>query len=211
MDSKSHIVECLEYSLRSVGIAVRPGEDVSRVIGLGLTEALTALLPGADKTIIETACQAFRDKFLSAEKSSSPLFADVESTLTELRQAGYYLAIATGKSRAGLDKVLEESGLGDLFSVSRCADETLSKPHPQMLEEILTDMDTLPQQAIMIGDTEFDLQMAANLRVDSLGVSYGVHAATHLQKFNPLAIVDSVKEIGTWIKSDFNQRENNER
>ncbi|HBS27283.1 MAG TPA: HAD family hydrolase [Gammaproteobacteria bacterium] len=199
MDSKRHIVSCLEYSLQAVNLPAQPNDDLSRVIGLGLTEAITALLPNSDDQTIVAACQAFREKFLAADKSSSQLFPHVETTLTELRQSGYYLAVATGKSRAGLDKVLNESGLIDLFSVTRCADETRSKPHPQMLEEILTDMDTSPQRAIMIGDTEFDLQMATNLRVDSLGVSYGVHAATHLEKFNPLAIVDSVKEIGNWI------------
>ncbi len=199
MDSQGHIVDCLGQALRAVGQP--PGSPAERasVIGLGLFEALAALLPDADKATIDAACDAYREAFLSPAPSPSRLFDHVETTLAGLRDAGHYLAIATGKSRRGLEKVLQDTGLGDLFAVTRCADETASKPQPQMIEEILTDMDTEPDQAIMVGDTEFDLQMAANAGIASLGVSYGVHPVERLQRADPLAIVDSVREIGDWF------------
>ncbi len=199
MDSQSHIVACLDKALRAVDVEPGPPSELSRVIGLGLFEALRELLPGADSATVEAACEAFRDEFLSPAPSPSRLFPDVETTLRGLRDAGYHLAVATGKSRRGLDKVLAESGLDELFAVSRCADETASKPHPQMLEEILTDLDTDARRAIMVGDTTFDLQMAANAGMPALGVSYGVHPAEELRRRQPLAILNSVREIGNWF------------
>ena len=199
MDSQGHIVHCLGQALQAVGKPPVPAAERASVIGLGLFEALAALLPDADEQTIEAACDAFRKTFLSPGKTPSSLFEHVEPMLTGLHATGYHLAIATGKSRRGLNKVLEDTGLGELFAVTRCADETRSKPDPQMIEEILTDLDTAPDRAIMIGDTEFDLQMATNAGLASLGVSYGVHPVERLQRAKPLAIVDSAQEIGDWF------------
>ena len=199
MDSQGHIVACLDKALRAVDVEPGPPAELARVIGLGLFEALASLLPGADNATVHTACEAFREEFLSAKPGASTLFPDVETTLRGLREMGFHLAVATGKSRRGLDKNLAETGLDELFAVTRCADETASKPHPQMLEEILVDLDTDPRRAIMIGDTAFDLQMAANAGMSALGVSYGVHPVEELRQHQPLAIMDSVREIGEWF------------
>ncbi len=199
MDSESHIVDCLRVAMRAVGNPEEDAATLRQVIGLGLPEAIARLLPEADDKDRLRAEQAFRTEFLSPKPSPSRLFDGARELLHELREQGYWLAVATGKSRRGLDKVLRETGLEPLFAVTRCADETFSKPHPQMLDEILTDMDTAAHKALMVGDTEFDLQMAAAIGMPSLGVSFGVHPVERLETHAPLDIVDSLPALGQWL------------
>ncbi len=199
MDSELHIVSCLEVAMQAVGVVPRPAEELKQVIGLGLDEALAALMPEQALVTQQQAKEAFRNHFLAPKPLPSALFPGAKETLSELRNLGYLLAIATGKSRRGLDKALRETGLDEYFVSTRCADETFSKPHPLMLEEILTDLDTPPSRAVMIGDTEFDLRMAANAGMPALGVSYGVHAVERLRPQAPLAIFDELAEIPPWL------------
>ncbi len=201
MDSEAHIVACMEYAIREHGIEPDPPHQLKRVIGLGLTEAVAELLPDHESTTHLRVADTYRHRFLSEKTAQSELFPGAESTLRGLHAKGYLLAVATGKSRRGLDKVLAQTGLADLFVASRCADETFSKPHPQMLEEIRTDLDVPAERMLMIGDTEFDLQMAANAGVPSVGVSYGVHEPERLQKHNPLAILERIVELPDWLVS----------
>ena len=119
--------------------------------------------------------------------------------LQQLSDKGFMLAIATGKARRGLEPVLNETGLKDRFHGSRCADETRSKPHPQMLEELLDEFAVTADDAIMIGDTEFDMLMAKSLDMDALAVSYGVHDKVDIMKHQPLACVDSVMQLSQWL------------
>lgn len=199
MDSEAHIVSSLAKSLDTVGAQELPGTALRQVIGLGLNEAMKQLLPDAGKETIEQAADAYRGHFFAKDSPSSSLFPGVVVVLESLAEAGFLLAVATGKSRRGLDKVLVETGLGDYFAVTRCASETFSKPHPLMLEEILVDLDTPASRAIMIGDTEFDLQMARNIQMPSIGVSYGVHEVEQLLPHEPMAILDSIRELLPWI------------
>ncbi|MGV6859957.1 MAG: HAD-IA family hydrolase [bacterium] len=199
MDSESHIVDCLRVSMRAVGSDKEDSSQLRQVIGLGLPEAIARLLPEVDEPTRLLAQQAFRDEFLAAGPGASRLFEGAEAVLESLRNEGYWLAVATGKSRRGLDKVMRDTQLEDMFAVTRCADETFSKPHPKMLEEILTDMDMPAKKALMVGDTEYDLQMAANINMPSLGVSYGVHAVERLQQQAPLGIVHSLPEVLDWV------------
>lgn len=201
MDSEAHIVACLDFAIRENDLEPDPPELLKRVIGLGLNEALSELLPEQPRSVHLQVYNAFRSKFLSSKNGQSDLFPDAESTLRNLHSAGFMLAVATGKSRQGLDKVLAETGFEDLFVATRCADETFSKPHPQMLEEIKTDLDVSAEKLLMIGDTEFDLQMAVNAGVPSVGVSYGVHEPEELQKHAPLIILDRISELPDWLIS----------
>jgi len=199
MDSEAHIVACLEVAMREVGVEPRPADELKQVIGLGLYEALAALMPEESATLHQQATEAYRRFFLSGDATPSELFPGVEAALQQLFEEGFQLAIATGKSRRGLDKVMRQTQLASLFSLSRCADETFSKPHPQMLEEILTNLDVPAHRALMVGDTEFDLQMAANIGMPSLAVNYGVHSVERLKRHKPLAILDQFGELPEWL------------
>jgi phosphoglycolate phosphatase len=199
MDSEAHIVECLAHAMTEVGEAPLPAAQLRQVIGLGLEQAIAGIMPDASETTVRRGVEAFRERFLAPEPTPSALFPGVETVLDELTGLGYRIAIATGKSRRGLDKVLKQTGLEPYFPVSRCADETFSKPHPQMLEEILTDLDTPPERALVIGDTEFDLLMAANAGTAAVGVSYGVHDEERLRRAEPLTILHQISALPVWL------------
>lgn len=199
MDSAQHITNCMSAAIAEHGAEPRTDEQIKNIIGLGLEEAILALYSDADGLLIKKLAASFREYFLYKDKTPSPLFEGAGDVLEGLKQQGYHLAIATGKSRRGLDKVLEDTGYGEFFPVTRCADETFSKPHPQMLHELLTDYDMPVEQAIMIGDSEYDLQMANNAKMDALAVSYGVHDVDRLLKQQPIGCAHSVKEIPRWI------------
>jgi phosphoglycolate phosphatase len=130
------------------------------------------------------------------------LFEGVEAMLDTLATQGYFLAIATGKSRAGLDPLLKELGLHNRFHTSRCADETCSKPDPRMLIEILADLDVEPDQALMVGDTEFDVQMAKWAGVDAVAVSHGAHTRQQLLSASPLALLENVTNLLSWLNCE---------
>ena len=133
--------------------------------------------------------------FVAAEASPSRLYPGARETLATLRAAGLRLAVATGKSRKGLDRVWASSGLGDSFDASRCADETHSKPHPAMVTELLTELGVAPERALVVGDTSFDLQMARDAGVDRVAVSYGAHPVDRLMNFHPLAVIDALPQL----------------
>jgi len=207
MDSEARIVACLEMALADLGLPSLPRERLSNVIGLGLPEAVRDLLPDAGHELVARFIDRFRHHFLSPEPVPSTLFPGVLETLTRLADAGYLLAVATGKSRRGLDRSLTETGCAGLFAITRCADECSSKPHPQMLLEIMTDLDTPPHQTLMIGDTEYDLQMAGNAGTAALAVSYGVHERARLLQHGPLACLDHIAEIVPWLGVRHGERE----
>ncbi len=202
MDSQGRIVACLARALEETGLPPLAPERLSNVIGLGLPEAARQLLPHVPESVVERFIAAYRRHYLSDKGEATPLFPGARETLQALHEAGFLLAVATGKSRRGLARSLEETGCGDLFLASRCADECFSKPHPQMLQDIMTDLDTPPEQTLMIGDTEYDLLMAANAGTASVAVSYGVHERERLLSHNPLACLDAIEEILPWLGLD---------
>ena len=200
MDSTAQIVNCMQLAIKDLGAEPRADGDIRNIIGLGLEEAIHSLYPDANASFIRQAAETYRDFYLFKDKTPSPLFTGVVEMLDELREADYELAIATGKSRRGLDKGLRETGLHEYFPITRCADETRSKPDPQMLSEILTDLNACKSTALMIGDSEYDLQMANNAKMDSLAVTYGVHSLERLLKQQPVAYVDSASSISTRLR-----------
>ncbi|RTZ66371.1 MAG: HAD family hydrolase [Aquificaceae bacterium] len=201
MDSTAQIVNCMQLAIKEMGVESRSDDEILNIIGLGLEEAIFSLYPNANKHFINKTAQVYRDFYLFKDKTPSPLFAGVVEMLDELREQNYDLAIATGKSRRGLDKGLDETNLHDYFPITRCADETRSKPDPQMLHEILTDYNSSKKTALMIGDSKYDLQMANNAKMHSMAVTYGVHSLERLLKQQPIAHVDSARNISTQIRT----------
>lgn len=199
MDSQARIVACIQAAARDVGVAV-PSPDAAReIIGLGLREAMDRLFPAIAEPRVGEIVERYRHHFLGADPTPSVLFPGVVETLEALNDAGYLLGVATGKSRRGLDLVLEETGLRRLFAATRCADETFSKPHPQMLEEVMGILGAEPAETLMIGDTEFDMQMARNARVPAVAVSYGVHEPGRLMAEGALACLDRIDDLPAWL------------
>ena len=200
MDSKAQIVNCMQSAIAELGLEPRTNQQISNIIGLGLEEAIIKLYPSLDSKVVALMAQTYRDYYLFKDTTPSPLFDGTREVLDNLRERGYDLAVATGKSRRGLDKGLSETGLNEYFPITRCADETRSKPHPQMLEEILVDHNTDTSRALMIGDSEYDLQMAKNARVDGFAVSYGVHSLIRLLKQDPVGFIDKIDQFPDWLE-----------
>ena len=198
MDSAARIVASFQVTITQFGLEPRTPNQIRHIIGLGLDMAIATLFPQIPASLRQQIAQCYRSHFTNLSLPT-PLFPGVTETLQTLHAAGYQLAVATGKSRAGLKQALVDSGLSDLFHCSRCAEETCSKPHPQMLQEIMAELKVLPSATLMIGDTEYDLQMANNAQVGAVAVNYGVHDPSHLLTFQPLICLDTLPELLTWL------------
>lgn len=198
MDSEAQIVACMQAAIGDLRLEARSGDAVKNIIGLGLREAVAALYPEADAQLVHALADRYREHWLSGDRQSH-LFPGVEATLNLLKEEGFRLAVATGKGRHGLDKVLRETRLAELFDATRCADETLSKPHPLMLEQLMNELQCAPAQTIMVGDTEYDMEMARNAQAHPVAVSYGVHEWPRLQRHAPLTCLDTITELGDWL------------
>ena len=195
MDSTGRIIACMHKAGADLCLPVLEDDAVREIIGLGLPEALRTLYPGIGDRDLERMRERYAVHFVAAEASPSRLYPGARETLATLRAAGLRLAVATGKSRKGLDRVWASSGLGDSFDASRCADETHSKPHPAMVTELLTELGVAPERALVVGDTSFDLQMARDAGVDRVAVSYGAHPVDRLMNFHPLAVIDALPQL----------------
>ncbi len=202
MDSQARIVNCLRTTLQDMALAERNDAQLSDVIGLGFREALNSLYPDENDQFHIEFVDRYREYFLQEDKTPSVLFAGATELLESLNRQDYFIAIATGKGRHGLDIALKENEVEHHFHASRCADESRSKPHPQMLEELMDFFAVEPEQTLMIGDTEYDLEMANNAKVQSLAVSHGVHEQTRLEKFNPLTCVSNINELDSWLSNN---------
>ncbi|MDX2506754.1 MAG: HAD-IA family hydrolase [Gammaproteobacteria bacterium] len=199
MDSQARIVACLMSAANDLNLMPLPEKLLKNIIGLGLREAITQLYPQLTEQQITGFADRYRYHFVTANETPSGLFDNVRLMLEQLIARGFMLAVATGKARRGLNQVLKDTGLKDCFHGSRCADETRSKPHPQMLEELLDEFGLLAHEAVMVGDTEYDMLMARSLGMDALAVSYGVHEKQDLLKHEPLSCVDSITELSRWL------------
>ncbi len=194
-DSIDWIVDCLQQAAVDSGLP-EPSQDAARsVIGLGLGEALQTLFPDQTQARLEKLMRCYRRRYFTKEIGPSDLFDGVAETLEELRNQGFLLAIATGKARRGLDRALRGTAIAHLFSATRCADEALSKPDPAMLNQILSLLRIDRHQAVMIGDTTHDLQMAGNAGIASIGVTCGAHRREQLAAFAPIACLGGVREL----------------
>ncbi|MDR3427721.1 MULTISPECIES: HAD-IA family hydrolase [Silvimonas] len=201
MDSTGTITQAIQSAFGDVGLDVPSHEQASYVIGYGLKEAMQYLAPGVDDAMVARIVDAYKHYYLARDQHLV-LFEGVAEALPRFREAGFMLAVATGKSRAGLDRVLKATGLAHLFEVTRTADEAFSKPHPAMLEYILDFTGVMPNRAVMIGDTTHDLQLGKNAGTASIALSCGAHPTPALLVEQPLAHFDRFSELATWILNE---------
>jgi phosphoglycolate phosphatase len=198
LDSAGAIVQAIQASCRDLGLAVPDDKRARHVIGLGLVDAMRHAVPDLQIDQYQAMVDRYRFHYLSGDHQLT-LFDGVPQMLERLSAAGHILAIATGKSRVGLDRALDHSGLRPMFQASRCADECHSKPHPQMLEELTAEFGIAATSTVMIGDTSHDLLMARNAGVDALAVTYGAHPHDHLLEHKPVTCLHSVRELDQWL------------
>ena len=199
LDSAGAIVEAIKAACRDLDLPEPSDERARHVIGLGLSDALRYAVPDLPELHYPQMVDRYRHHYLSKDHDLQ-LFNGAVELISELDSAGFLLAVATGKSRVGLERALKTSGLGHYFQASRCADECFSKPHPQMLEELMDEFSVPPARTLMIGDTTHDLQMARNAGVAGLAVDYGAHPAEALDALQPLARVHKVDELAAWLR-----------
>lgn len=199
MDSTGAIVTSIQAAARDLGIDAPSDQRAQHIIGLGLIDALRHALPDLPAERYQDVAERYRHHYLLRDQELL-LFDGAAELIDELRSAGYHLAVATGKTRKGLDRAFEVSGLGPSFHASRCADECHSKPHPQMLEELMAEFGVEPDATLMIGDTTHDLLMARNAGVASLGVSYGAHSREALEAEAPLFCAADVTQVAAWLR-----------
>ncbi|MDO8176935.1 MAG: HAD-IIIA family hydrolase [Undibacterium sp.] len=198
MDSTATIVKCIQASAKDLGLPIPDERAASYVIGLSLGDAMQAVLPDVDPKYHPRMVERYRYHYL-AKDHELPLFPGVREMLNELSQDGYFLAVATGKSRVGLNRAMHSANLLSSFDATRCADETFSKPHPAMLQELTRELGQDMKRTLMIGDTTHDLQMAANAGAASVAVEYGAHEASFLQELDPLFSAKTVDELREWL------------
>jgi phosphoglycolate phosphatase len=197
-DSTAGIVRSLQAACVDLGLDRPSDEQAAYVIGLGLGEALRILAPSLDEARHPELSQRYRHHYF-AMRDELVLFEGITPLLQSLKARHHWLAVATGKNRVGLDHALDQVALRGLFDGSRTADETRSKPHPQMLHELVREFGVEPERTLMIGDTTHDLQLAANAGVASLAVSYGAHEPEAFQEFTPRFVAHSVPELHDWL------------
>ena len=197
-DSTAIIVRCIQAAVRDVGGTMPTDKEAAYVIGMGLMQALAHAAPDVPLEKYTELGNRYRFHYLQHQDDLS-LFDGVLPLLNDLRERGHLLAVATGKSRRGLDEALHSVDLRGVFDGSRTADQTAGKPHPLMLQELMAEFDVAPARLLMIGDTTHDLQMAVNAGCASVGVSYGAHEPDAFHALQPLAVVHSVRELHDWL------------
>ncbi len=197
-DSTGLIVRCIQSACRDIGIAVPSDEQAAYVIGLGLHDALQHAAPGLPPERYPELGQRYRHHYI-ARQHELVLFPGTVEMLQALKARNHWLAVATGKGRRGLDEALAHSQLAGLFDGTRTADETASKPNPQMLLELMREFGADPERTLMIGDTTHDLQLAANAGTARVGVAYGAHGHETFAEFEPLFVAHSTRELHDWL------------
>jgi len=200
-DSANAIVFSIQGAARDLGVTEPSNEEARYVIGLGLSEAIEHLLPGLTSQNLILLSERYRHHYLAQDKKIS-LYKGASEIISALHAENFLLAVATGKSRAGLNRAFKSSGLGSFFHASRCADETFSKPHPAMLLELMSQFGVEANRTLMIGDTTHDLQMATNACVSGVGVTYGAHPKENLETLAPLTCVESVTKLHLWLNTN---------
>ena len=197
-DSTALITRCIQAACADLGVAVPSDRDASYVIGMGLVEALQHAAPGLPRDRYPELGLRYRHHYVARQHELS-LFEGTLPMLKALKARNHWLAVATGKSRSGLDDALGTVQLRGMFDATRTADETASKPHPMMLLELMRELGVAPERSLMIGDTTHDLQLAANAGTASVGVSYGAHEHASFAEFAPRHVAHSVSDLNQWL------------
>ncbi|ABE49591.1 MULTISPECIES: HAD-IIIA family hydrolase [Methylobacillus] len=200
-DSTQIIVDSIRRAAVETGLKDPGQEAASSIIGLGLREAIEQLFGVMTQEQIQQMAARY-NMYYNAHQDDVVLFDHAYDTVRRLNEQGYMLGVATGKGRRGLNHALAHSGLGEFIHATRCVDECPSKPHPQMLLELMGEFGVEPERTLMIGDTSFDLQMAQNAKVSSLGVTYGAHPLERLLPHSPLAHFDDFATLSQWLQEN---------
>ena len=200
IDSTGTIAECIQQAAAEMGLPVPDDSRARHVIGLGLRDSLLHAVPDLPESRYNDFVALYRKYFLAREDTMR-LFPGMVDLLSSLKEK-HLLAVATGKSRRGLDRALDAGGLRQYFTASRCADETHPKPHPAMLLELMDELSLSAEQLLMIGDTSHDLEMARAAGVDSVGVTYGAHREEGLRACSPLSCFSSVEQVREWLTTN---------
>jgi phosphoglycolate phosphatase len=195
LNSLAKISQCMQLAAVDAGLDPRSESEIHGIIGLGIPQALTILYPDVPQAPLDSLRDRYSYHFMMKDQSPCAFYPGVCDTLAELKSGGHHIAVATGKSRRGLDRVLGNLGWENYFHATRCADETSSKPDPLMLSELMTELDYGVEDAVMVGDTEFDLEMASRLGMRRVGVSYGAHSPQRLSLHQPEIIIDHIKDL----------------
>jgi phosphoglycolate phosphatase len=198
MDSTATIVKAIQAAAKDLGLPVPSDAAASHVIGLGLGEAMQAVMPDIEPALYPRMAERYRYHYLTKDHELV-LFPGVRPMLDDLSQQGYFLAVATGKSRVGLNRALNAAKLLSTFDATRCADETFSKPHPAMLQELTRELGQDLRRTVMIGDTTHDLMMAANAGAAGIAVEYGAHPVEQLDACHPVFSAKNVPELHGWL------------
>lgn len=202
VNSLARIVASVHHATDLCGLKRCTDAEVHSIIGLSLKHAFLRLYPEPGQArLYDTFRQAYSAHYLEQEQDPSPFYPGVRDVLENFRCAGYLLAVATGKSRQGLDRILQSHGMQDFFDITRCADETRSKPDPLMLQEILAHCAQPAHKAIMVGDSTFDLQMANRASIAPVAVSYGAQPLDVLQQEHPVLAIDNFTQLQDWLNA----------
>jgi len=198
VDSTHAIVESIQHAARDLGLPVPEAAASRGIIGLELHRAIRTLFGDVSEQQVEQLAERYRYHYLVRDHAV-PMFDGAADSLRQLRETGFMLGVATGKTRRGLERAFDNTGTRDHFLATRCADECHSKPHPQMLHEVMDELGVTPERALMIGDTQFDLQMARNAGMDSLAVTFGAQPLEALLPHGPLAHFDNFANLHQWL------------
>jgi len=198
VDSTALIAGAILQAAADIDVPVPDRSLASHVIGLGLAEALALVVPDLPRERIPDFAARYFVHFRAGEDDIR-FFDGVPALLDALRQRGVQLAVATGKSRAGLARSMQAGGLEGYFAAVRCADQTHAKPHPAMLQELSEELDVEAGSLLMIGDTSHDLQMAAAAGAAAVGVAYGAHPRSELERHAPLTVCDTLAQLSDWV------------
>lgn len=200
MDSEARIVASIQYAAKHAGFPVLSYDISKSIIGLSLEKAICTLYPNANDAGIQAISEGYTEYFLNHADVDMRPFEGAVELLRQLRHSGVKTAIATGKSRRGLDQVLAEIGFESYFDMTRTPVEAESKPSPLMLQQIIDELGLSVDQAVMVGDTEFDMQMAQNIDMDRIALSHGVHDLDVLKSYDPVCCFDDLPSLTDWIQ-----------
>ncbi len=195
IDSIDWIVHCLQTAAQQCACVIPESQAARDVIGLSISNACDQLFPGVDQQTLTRLTACYQHTFSSRQLNRENLFPGVYEMLVELKQSGYQLAVATGKTRAGLQQALQATATEELFCITRCSDETASKPDPLMLHQIMQHTQAANERSLMVGDSTHDLQMAINAQISAIAVSCGAHPENILQQYNPLMCLQEPAEL----------------
>lgn len=194
-DSIDTICQSMLHAAQLVNAPQRSKEDVKNIIGLSLDKAVQVIWPDLSKNEQSAIIEYYKRAYVAKDQTPPNAYVGVIETLNKLKNSNIKMAVATRKSRIGLERTMTLTNTQHYFIASRCANETKSKPHPLMLEELLTELKLTLEQAIMVGDTEYDLNMATNAGMKSIGVTYGAHTKNRLKACRPHALINDFNEL----------------